>query len=340
MSAVAEPSKTPLKPLAPARSIIRHVDSGLSLPGENRLQLAVEVRWPDRTQFPQPSIALVCLPGGGMNRRFFDLIPADGGTDFSFAEQMRARGFIVILVDHLGVGDSSRPRDVFSLTPEVLTQTNQHAVEYIVSALRDGSLTSELPALTNLRTIGVGHSMGALLTLVQQHEFHPHAAVAVLGFSTGGLPQYVSEEALGLMAADAVGIRKELERLARAQFGDAPSVRRSSPQSGDLFAAAKADPRGIAALKPALAPMLPVPAFLSMLPGNIAAECAAIDVPVFIGVGELDMTGPAQLIPAAFSTSRDVTLEVLPQAGHSHFIFPARAQLFDRLAEWAAARMH
>lgn len=332
-----------LKTSAPTRSIVRHVDSGLSLPGENRLQLAVEVRWPDRGKFPQPSIALVCLPGGGMNRRFFDLIPAGGGTDFSFAEQMRARGFIVILVDHLGVGDSSRPCDVFSLTPDVLTQANQRAVAHIVNALRDGSLTSELPALTHLKTIGVGHSMGALLTLLQQYEFQPHAALAVLGFSTAGLPQYVSEEALGLMAADPAGIRKVLARLARAQFGDAPSARRSSsspPQSGDLFASAKADPRGIAALKPALAPMLPVPAFLAMLPGNIAAECAAIDVPVFIGVGELDMTGPAQLIPTAFGNSRDVTLQVLPQAGHSHFIFPARAQLFERLAGWAAAQVH
>ncbi len=273
-----------------------------------------------------------------MSRRFFDLIAADGGSEFSFAEQLCARGFVVILVDHLGVGMSSRPQDLFALTPELLVQANVQAVDTVVAALRAGSLTHELPALPQLRTIGVGHSMGALLTVLQQDIAHSHAAIAVLGFSTAGLPQYVSDEGRERMAADPVGIRAELSRLARAQFGAAPTTKRSaSMQTGDLYAGAKADPRGVLAIKAALSPLLPVPAFLAMLPGNIAAECARVDVPVFIGVGELDMTGPAHAIPAAFTASHDVTLQVLPQAGHSHFLFPARTQLFDRLANWAAA---
>jgi pimeloyl-ACP methyl ester carboxylesterase len=82
-------------------------------------------------------------------------------------------------------------------------------------------------------------------------------------------------------------------------------------------------------------PVLPLPAYHSMLPGNVAFEAAQIDVPVFLGVGERDMVGPPHQVPAAFTKSSDVTLLVLPEAGHSHFLFPSRKRLFDRLATWA-----
>ena len=75
---------------------------------------------------------------------------------------------------------------------------------------------------------------------------------------------------------------------------------------------------------------------MSMLPGNVAPEAAKIDVPVFVGLGERDMAGPPLEAPKAFTSSPAVTFHLLPQAGHSHFLFPARTGLFDRLAEWAA----
>jgi hypothetical protein len=72
-----------------------------------------------------------------------------------------------------------------------------------------------------------------------------------------------------------------------------------------------------------------------MLPGNVAPEAASIDVPVFVGLGELDMAGPPQDAPKAFTGSAAVTFYLLPKAGHSHFLFEARRGLFDCLAEWA-----
>ena len=275
-----------------------------------------------------------------MNRRFFDLVPDDGGNDLSFAAQMLARGFVVVLVDLPGVGDSSRPQDLFSLTPALLVQAIGRSVAAVVGGLRGGTLNSGLPALPGLPVVGVGHSMGAMLTVMLQAEFRPCRAIALLGFSTAGLPQFVHAEALSLARADLPAARRQLVPLARAQFGLAPSTRRGAGQAGDLFASANAELRAVLALKAAMAPLLPVPAMLAMLPGNIARECAAIDVPVFIGVGEFDMTGPAQAIPAAFAGSREVSLHVLENAGHSHFLFAARAQLFDQLAAWAAALVH
>lgn len=312
---------------------VRRLETGIALPGEEALRVAVEVRVP--AQRLSPDLAFVCLPGGGMNRRFFDLMPSGAGNDerFSFARQVAARGLATILVDHLGVGDSSRPRDVYTLTPELLAEANAKAVDQVCTELRAGSFSPEMPAMPELVTIGLGHSMGAVLTVLGQAQRPSHAALALLGFSTRGLPEYLIPQARAL-AHDAATARAQLAELARASFGEYAKMRRAN-QSGELYAAERADPRGIEALKVALAPMLPLPAMLAMLPGNVAQEAARIEVPVFIGAGEFDLIGDAKAVPASFPASRALTLHILREAGHSHFLFPARRALFDALADWA-----
>jgi pimeloyl-ACP methyl ester carboxylesterase len=89
------------------------------------------------------------------------------------------------------------------------------------------------------------------------------------------------------------------------------------------------------ALKQVTDALLPMCAFLSMIPGNVLPEARQIASPVFLGVGEFDMVGPTHEVPASFTASRDVTLHVIPDTGHSHFLFPSRIELFDRLAAWA-----
>ena len=79
---------------------------GELLPGEGVLSVAADIFLP--VDVPAAPVALFCLPGGGMNRAYFNLRGAGG---FSFAAHLAARGFIVVTLDHLGVGDSSRPQD-------------------------------------------------------------------------------------------------------------------------------------------------------------------------------------------------------------------------------------
>ncbi len=312
-------------------SIVLRLGSGVSIPGEGALRIAAEVWLPE---VAKPDVALVCLPGGGMNRRFFDLMPADGDESFSFARHMRAQGFIVVLIDHLGIGDSDRPADGYALTPDLLAQGNAQATTQVLALLREGKLAGHLPALPKLQSIGVGHSMGAMMTTLQQAQYRQHAAIALLGFATRGLPEYLKPE-VREMAADTAKVRSELARLAREMFVlPYPRINRS-PRGGDLYGSGNAEAKAIGALKQALDVLLPVPCFMSMLPGNVAPEAASIEVPVFIGVGERDMTGVPRDIPAAFKASRKVSLHILPEAGHSHFLFPARRGLFEALAAWA-----
>ena len=304
--------------------------TGITLPNEPRLHIAAEIFLPDKVG-EKPS-ALICLPGGGMNRRYFDL-QVESDDSFSFAAQMTRRGFIVIALDHLGVGDSSRPVDGYALTPDLLTRANQNVTAEILARLREGRLEAGLPALPDLISIGVGHSMGAMLTVLQQARGGQHAGLALLGFSTRGLPQFVPADVQDL-AADPEKLRARLADAARRMFVQPYPVIRSSGGDATLFGSGKADPRGVAALKQAADVLLPVPAFQAMLPGNVAREAAQIREPIFLGLGERDMVGPPAAVPAAFTMAASVHLEVLPEAGHSHFLFPAREILFERLTCW------
>jgi pimeloyl-ACP methyl ester carboxylesterase len=308
------------------------VPAGVELPGEGALEVAVEVVAPAD---PQP-VALVCLPGGAMTRRYYDLVPPGTGDDsFSFARQMAARGFISVLVDHLGVGESSRPADGYALSADVVSRANAAATETALSKLMEGSAINGLAAIPEVVSVGVGHSMGAMLTVIQQALARQHRGLAVLGFSTRGLPEYLTAEAREL-AKNPAAVHGELPRLARAMFvEDYPKIGRSSDGS-QLYAGLHAEAAGVQAIKAARERLLPVPAYQSMLPGNVATEAAAIDVPVFVGLGELDIAGPPADAPKAFSGSPAVEFLLLPKTGHSHFLFGTRGLLFDALARWAA----
>ena len=234
-----------------------HVDSGVQLPGEGTLRIAAEVWAPRDLKAAAPVTALVCLPGGGMTRRYYDLA-VEGDDTFSFAKQMVARGFVVILIDHLGIGESDRPTDGYAVTAEVVAKANAHATEQIIAKLRDGTLTPELPALKSLVTLGVGHSMGAMMTLLQQAQYRQHAGIALLGFSTRGLPEYMPPQVREL-ANDTAAVRAKLPKLARAMFVQPYPVIKPSPQSSGIYAGKNADPRGAAAVKQVTDALLPVP---------------------------------------------------------------------------------
>ena len=302
------------------------------------LHIAAQIYAPEA--LAQPALALICLPGGGMSRRYYDLRPSDGDDSFSFAAQMTRRGFIVVTLDHAGIGDSDRPADSYALTPDLLMQANADATAQLLAGLRDGRLLPALGPQPALRSIGIGHSMGAMFTILQQAAHAQHAAIAVLGFSTRGLPEYVSPRVKALAAESVAAVRAEVVESARKMFGGAhyPEIK-PNPQASRIFEGAQADPRGVEAIKAARAPLLPVPAFFSMIPGNVAPEAAQIGVPVFLGIGERDMVGDPQVVPAAFSASPAVELFVQPGAGHSHFLFDSRFELYDRLAGWIVSTL-
>jgi pimeloyl-ACP methyl ester carboxylesterase len=268
-----------------------------------------------------PRALLVCLPGGAMNRGYFDLPTPEGEAEASFARAMTARGFAVALFDYVGVGESPPPADLFRLTLEAHAAANAAAVRELLARLHAGRLPG-VPAWPGLRSIGVGHSYGAAQTIVQQARDPIHAGLALFGYGLNGTPQYLTEEERALTPEAA---RPVLGELARKRFGhpvipiEAPGGARSAILAG------------------AMDRLYAVVSYAAMIPNLLLAETSAVKVPVLLALGDKDMQQPTHAAPMAYPASPDVTLLVLPDTRHNHFIYPTRTRLFDRLAHWAGA---
>jgi pimeloyl-ACP methyl ester carboxylesterase len=297
----------------------RRVPVGDALPGETGLEIAADLFWPEGGG--APAAALFCFPGGGLHRGYFDLaVPGR-----SFARALAGRGFAVATIDPLGWGESSRPRDGFALVPEAIASANARAVEALAPDLeRSGQ---------RLPRIGVGHSLGGLLAIVQQAEHESFVALALLGADTRGLRRMLSQEEREY-ADRPEAARAELVRLARKRSGEAWFELPKAARAGAIFGG-DADPAALAAMRWVACDVVSVPALFSMIPGSSRPWAARVRVPVFLGVGERDITGPPHEVPASFPASRGVELCVLPATGHSHFAFPTCELLFERIAGWA-----
>jgi pimeloyl-ACP methyl ester carboxylesterase len=289
---------------------------GLAIDGEP-LHLAADLYVPNLPT--ADAKLLVCLPGGSVNRHYYDL--GDGEDRcFSFARALCAAGHFVVAIDPPGVGESGRIKDGYRLTVEAQLPLLNAAVAEIRSLAIDGFNLSALPV------VGVGHSAGAMLTAALQARFRPYCAVALLCFGTGGLPQYLRPEYLAALN-DPVEARANIADHARAMFPQAYSWNPERPASGPAARALRA------VLAPKIAPV----ALQAMTPGNIAPELAVIDVPVFTAVGERDMLGPPHLLPSAYVACTDFSQIIVEGAGHHIFVVPAAKALFGRIAAWLDA---
>ncbi len=266
----------------------------------------------------QPPRALFfCLAGGGANRRYFDLGDA-GDREFSFAERMTAAGFAVAAADVPGVGDSVLPPGAGFFTPRAAAA----ALHAALAQLQPG-----------VPVIGVGHSMGGMLIILQQGRFTDFAGVALLGSNAGGL-DWALTEAERVYTGDEAGVERDLEALTRARFGDPfAAMRLTTAGAGTIFAGES--PEATARLRTARDRLFNAGGMMSMIPGSFATEAGAVAVPLFLAFGDNDIGIPPNLVSRDFPRVADVTLLVLPGTGHNHFGFSTMAQLCARLGHWA-----
>ena len=300
----------------------RSIEMGLMLPDEEPLHIAVTLYLPPADRLATPAMVLFCLPGGGVTRDYFDL----GGeaSGLSFARALAMQGFVVATFDPIGVGESSRPKDGFALTSETVMRCHAAATDAVTAQLRDGSLSPDVPPLPHFRKVGVGHSLGAMITILQQVERRDYEALALLCFGTIGMPQVLSDvEREALKAPD--GGRSRLAELARIRFGgDAYSrVPRSVGESAASRALGAVQDR-----------VLAVASMQAIMPGNVAPKAAELDVPLFLGVGENDMVGPPHSLPAEYPACPDLTLYVVAGARHHPFVAEGAGALFARIGGW------
>lgn len=288
---------------------------------------------------PEPVVVLA-TPGGSMARRAFDL----GIPTYSLARHLAGCGITVVTLDLPGVGTSPAPTDPARFHPDALARVVAEVGERVLGAIRRGDLVDGLDALADARAIGLGHSMGAMLTVMAHAHHRPFAGLVLLGWSGRGLPEQLRPAETAVVGRPDA-IRREIGALARSRFGtDLPTIPPRPPRpsgtagpSTDYLLRVPITDEVRAALRRASAPLLTQAGLWAMIPGSHDAERAAIDVPVFCGVGELDITGDPTDLPGHLPAA-SVEVTVLGGAGHNADVAPTRADLWDAIATWVLAR--
>ena len=274
---------------------------------------------------------LLCLAGGTYDKHYWH-IDIDGQRGYSFGEHLAEAGFVVIAVDHLGIGDSTDPTASGPLGLELLAKGDAEVALQIRERLRRGDLHPELP--TALPLVGVGHSMGACLTTMVQATARPYDAVVLLGY--GVQITNVYEE-----TADAAELEERIQqtievscRLAGAKPTDTHLF---APRGylAHLFYAGEV-PQVVIDADTAVQSRVPLRAAAEVTtPGMVEQYAPRVRVPVFLGFGAaLDVSPNPYVEPTNYTGSPDVTLYLVPNSGHCHNFASHRTQLWDRIASW------
>jgi pimeloyl-ACP methyl ester carboxylesterase len=268
---------------------------------------------------------LFCYPGGGYSRTYFDYtIP--GREDYSMARFLAAAGFVVACCDHLGTGESSLPEPA-SLSWDVLAKANDLVVRKLVASLERGSLGDGIEPLPVSAIIGLGHSMGGSLVVIQQAQHRTFDAIVTMGtpikrvvipfggaelqeIPTNPLPAGVPD---GYLYA---GPRPQMLHYA-FYLDDVPAEVMEADRSTETT--------------------IPPSAQEMFEPGILRAYAEAVTVPVLLVFGERDISPVPHAEVEGYSGTRDVGLYVLGGSAHCHNLSSSRKDLWRRLISWIGA---
>jgi len=305
----------------------RRIELGIAVPatgGRNPdWEIAATVHLPREPAAELPLI--FAFPGGGYNRHYFDI----SEPGYSEAAAHAARGIATIAIDHLGSGDSSIP------PPEVTTlatvaAANHAATRIILERLEQGTLSPDLGSLRPSAVIGIGQSMGGHALVAMQARHRSFDAVAVLGSSMvcTTMPRRPGDQPI-IIPANASPAEAAVLTIGGTDWPwvfhweDVPQALVDADIAGGMPIRGTA-PRWGSLTTPGFSTSL-------VLPGVVAAEAGAIDVPVLVAMGERDVCRPPIEELAAFSSARDLALLVVPHMAHMHNFAGPRRQLWQRI---------
>jgi len=268
-------------------------------------------------------VTITLLSGGSYDKRYHHAV-IPGHPGYSAAEHLAALGNVVLLADHLGVGGSSRLPDQKQATRHIVALAMHAAVTQFHERLAAGNLHPALPPIARCLRVGGGHSMGAMMTVIQQAEHRSHDAILFLGYTTQGVHFFHGQTRV--RAADHI------------PQGEVPDYSRNAREDQRYNFHWHDVPAEVIAADDAMAVETPSCIGLdSIRLGIIAKEAARIDVPVFFGNGERDVSPDPRAEPAAFAACDDFTLFLLPGSAHCQTFAGTRHLFWNRIHLWARA---
>jgi alpha-beta hydrolase superfamily lysophospholipase len=306
----------------------------LDLPDLGPVEMTARVVAPDE---PEPGAPLLfCVPGMSYGKEYWDL-PLDG---YSFARVAAAAGHVVVVVDNVGTGASGRPAEADAVTLAAMAGANAALAEEVLARLAAGDLVPELGPLEPGRPIGIGHSLGGCLVLLQQAASATFAAIAIFGFSNQPLAGIYEDHEREAELTDAERFAWATEHLPPKLWGRPweelqPYFELPRENFGELFYA-PGTPAAVIAADTALATTVPRTAAIeTTIPRVSAAAAAAIDVPVLLAYGATDLSPDPDAEPGTYPAAPAVELLRLEGSAHCHNVSTDRELLGGRLLDWA-----
>lgn len=278
----------------------------------------------DLTLLGAKPVTMVLLNGGSYDKRYYH-VEIPGHPGYSAAEYLAGLGNIVLVPDHLGVSDSSRVPDQKKATRFVVAQAMDCAVRQFYRQLSEGTLHDSLPALADFHRIGGGHSMGAMMTIIQQANHRTYEAAMILGYTADGV--HMTSNGTTFRAADMLppgGLEIAGDYTSGPREGMHESIHWEDVPS-EVIAADDAN----AVETPSQI------GFVSVWTGIIREEAAQLDVPLYICLGERDVSPNPHAEPTFYSACTDMMLHILPRSGHCQNFAGTRHQMWDRMHGWS-----
>jgi pimeloyl-ACP methyl ester carboxylesterase len=304
------------------RSFDVRIETGTLSDGRS-WSLAATVHLPAAAHGAEQMPVVVCLPGGGYNRRYFDLQE----PGYSEARHHTDRGAVVIAIDHLRVGESDIP-DLADASLEIAAEANDAVLRIILERLAGGTLHQAVEPLRPCAIIGEGQSMGGHIALLMQAQHRSFDGLAMLGSSAvcTRLPARVSGEEICLLGkddpAEGLATLRTFDKRFAFHWEDVP----------ERYAGADDRASASAYWLSATTPN----AGVGLLPGHFASKAATVTSPVLVGMGERDVCQDPLREVAAYMSSRDVSYIVVPRMAHMHNFAGTRAIMWKRLSAFIA----
>jgi hypothetical protein len=321
--------------------------------------IALTVHLPDPAALQAAPVVCFGKPGGGYSRGYYtyDLPgPAKGAQAQWHAE----RGWIFVSVDHLGVGDSSLHAGE-KLDYTVLAAAAHAAEQTMLDRLADGTLVDGFPAVADPLKLGIGQSMGGLMTVIQQGRYHGYDGIGVLGYSAihthpparPGAPPiaapWLPRDTLlkqPLVVLNPQALAKAQRRSGSAGGGNAmawgfhyddvdPAIIEADLAHFNRGIHDPENQRGHTAPPWTSLTTPGAVAQSSLTPGIVAPEAAAVVAPVLVAMGERDVIADPKGEPRAYLSATSVDLFICPHMGHMHNFASTRELFWRRIETWA-----
>jgi pimeloyl-ACP methyl ester carboxylesterase len=256
----------------------------------------------------------VTLHGGNYNHTYWD-IPTLGGDAYSYAHFMARQHYAVLALDLLGSGESSKPDADF-----ITFQQMGSAVHHALGQLRSGTNPTG-QAFGKL--VLVGHSLGSALAAYVQGTYKAADAVVSTGLVFVPYERPLDPAMVGDLAAR------------YPYFKLPPEVRTSL-----FYDALTTAPEVLAHDAAGLDDFIPRGYVFSIFPflaDPTVTRVEQVTSPVLIQLGERDLLAPGSLAEqekAVWSGAASVTVQVLPDIGHSFNGHRTRLQGWSGIHAW------